>query len=93
MAIVNSYVKLPEGIKSSVEWSIPQFFPIFASARLSHGAPGDTPAIFDVAQSWEDAATGDAQDDGQLGAMGKRGKMGGWEVWGWDICVLCYAYV
>jgi hypothetical protein len=45
--------------------------------RLSHGAPGDTPAIFDVAQSWEDAATGDAQDDGQLGAMGKRGKMGG----------------
>lgn len=32
---------------------------------LSHGAPGDTPAIFDVAQSWEDAATGDAQDDGQ----------------------------
>ena len=61
--------------------------------RLSHGAPGDTPAIFDVAQSWEDAATGDAQDDGQLGAMGKRGKMGGWEVWGWDIHVLCYAYV
>ena len=47
-----------------------------AHKRLSHGAPGDTPAIFDVAQGWEDAATGDAQDDGQL--AGKPWVDGGW---------------